>query len=730
MSENKRALKSRYVKRFEKQAQMLVTKDDILKNEVVYFDDRENIVNRMDELALRQAQDIIRERQQTAKDITENIASRMDEYNKQYKGEYSDQDTDDERIFLQKTKEQVNAIHSYLLNLTSQLKPMVTVRPKVSSIVHANIEYKRAKVKEALLDYEYNDVLNFKDTVLPQYVRQFLKYDTAVFKLVYSERQDLPDMRIETVDRGMIYVDPYAKSAKTAAWLIEKYWVTRAEARARVANGSWYINDNNINILDDEYIQPSDEETRRLFGEVGNPPDVESDDLIEIWEYWQPAGSGLDDVFAVIMGGEDGRLVRYGRNPFPYKGIPYVMKSYEQPDSGVDGTGLVEQLRPYQTVLNTFLNMRIDDVRENMISQALVPETLMGQNALDDFKDRQKFIRMDENGISQAMAEGQKVSDLIVPIPGGTVTGELLGADLPYITQLSSDISNTSAAFRGQESRPGATLGEIQELLARNQGILKPVVTQVMRAIEDLSEMMMMFFDEEDFWTEERIVTTVSSDAYNDVIAGWHEVGDNLFAREVRYDEMDVAVSVSAVDGAETQLSKTFLAQQLAFIFQTMGQHPGLIQELQKEFDFSKIFDAILNSTGLDTESLRLTPEQKRIRAQQQQQLQQQQLQQQQQFRQMAKQDQIDLMTAQAKADILKQQSKSKTDTEAQIITDTNKAEQKIVVTDEQIKSNLEATIRKLMVEGRINIDAMNHEAFLERQNEAVSVNREGNNIN
>lgn len=727
---NKRALKSRYIKQFEKQAHMLVTKDDIAKNQVTYFDDRENIVERMDELALKQAQDIIRERQLTAKTITENISTAMGDYNLQYKGIFSDATDDDERIYLQKTKENINTVHSYLLNLVGQLKPLVSVKPKITSLQHAKIEYKYAKVKEALLDYEYNDVMHFKDDILPQFIKYFLKYPSAVFKVVYSERQDLPDLRVENVDRGLVYVDPYTKSLKHAGWIVEKYWVTRAEARARVANGSWFINQKHISILDDEYTQPTDEETKRLYGEVADTSNIVPDELIEIWEYWQAAGSGYDDVFAVILGGEDGRLVRYGRNPFPFKGLPYVIKSYEQPESGVDGEGMAEQIRPYQTVLNTFLNMRIDDVRENMVSQSLIPETLLGQNALDDFETRQKFIRMDENGISQALGQGQKISDLIVKLDGGTATGELLGADLPYITKLCSDISNTSAAFRGQESRPGATLGEIQELLARNQGILKPVVTQIFRAIEELSEILDMFHDTEEFWPEDRIITTASAKAYNDVIAGWHEISDNLHAREVRYDEMDVSVSFSAINGAETQLSKTFLAQQLAFIFQTIGQNPGLIDEMQREFDFAKIFDAILESTGLDTESLRLTPEQKRLRAQEQQQQQQQQLAMQQLFRKLDKQDQIELMKAQGMLDITKEQNKIKGTTESTVITDTNKAEQKIITTDEEIRSKLNATIEGLIAKGQIDKEQMRLEASLERQNDAVSVNREGNNIN
>ena len=66
---------------------------------------------------------------------------------------------------------------------------------------------------------------------------------------------------------------------------------------------------------------------------------------------------GIDDVYAVIIGGEGGKLARYGRNPFPYKGIPYRAKSYDPHEYQPDGIGLLEQYRPVQEVVNNFLNM-------------------------------------------------------------------------------------------------------------------------------------------------------------------------------------------------------------------------------------------------------------------------------------------------------------------------------------------------------------------------------------
>ena len=233
--------------------------------------------------------------------------------------------------------------------------------------------------------------------------------------------------------------------------------------------------------------------------------------------------------------------------------------------------------------------------------------------------------------------------------------------------------------------------------------------------------------------------------------------------RSVQPDEMDVDVTINAVSGADALHSRTFIISSFEHILQAMGQIPGLAEEFREKFDFGKIFDMMLNASGLDSEQIRLSPEEKQAKQQQQQQQQQAfdakeldkqrtqmqlQLQMQGQLKKIEAelgsmkegkmiQDQTDAKMAieQASTELkiaagqVKQADKTDSDidviqakSQAQIITDNNRLSQ-------ELESKLEQIVEKVTRETASKLILMQHEAELEMQNPGVSVNRDDNNV-
>src|SRR3990167_2942356 len=221
----------------------------------------------------------------------------------------------------------------------------------------------------------------------------------------------------------------------------------------------------------------------RFYGKnVSSQFSVREDDQVEIWDYWQAPIKGIEDVYAVIIRGEGGKLARYGRNPFPYKGIPYRAKSYDPHEYQPDGIGLLEQYRPVQEVVNNFLNMRIKDVRENIISPIATAGNLITAQTQEDQRNGQKIWRLSEELLEMAKDPAFDIRKQFVELPIRTSTQELLTADLPFILGQGKETTSISDVFRGQNPQSGATLGQIQEQLSRNQGVFRPIYMNVMRA--------------------------------------------------------------------------------------------------------------------------------------------------------------------------------------------------------------------------------------------------------
>ena len=167
-----------------KKAQALVTTDNVVRvPKSVMPGDRQNLVPGMDENEKAECISIIQARFESARQTTEEIAANEDKWDKQYHAKWQDPSVDADSIFLPKTREQVQVVYSYLLLLVSQLAPIVTMTPMVTSLWASTEEYRRAKVREALTDFYMDDVWKIRDDHLPRWLKAFLKNTMAVWKV-------------------------------------------------------------------------------------------------------------------------------------------------------------------------------------------------------------------------------------------------------------------------------------------------------------------------------------------------------------------------------------------------------------------------------------------------------------------------------------------------------------------------------------------------------------------
>ena len=575
---------------------------------------------------------------------------------------------------------------------------------------------------EALVNYYLQDLWKFKDDLLPRWLKCFLKYTLAIWKVTYVENEFVPDLKIDVVDRALLYVDPTAHDIRNATWVIEKFFLNTSDVLERVEQGWWK--------LDPELVttykgagDTKDDMFKRYFGDHYQKRfSIQEDELIECYEYWQAPVKGVGSAYGVLVGGITGELACYGENPMPYKGLPYRAKAFDPDEWALDGTSVVEQYRPFQEVLNTFINYRVTDVRKNIIRPVAATGRFIDAQTQQDFADGHKIVRLSEEVLEASKDPSFDLRKHFVELPFGTSTSELLQQDLPMLLGLGKESSNVSDVLRGMAPPHQATLGQIQEQLSRNQGVFRPVYMQVMRGIEELAEIIFVYLKDPILFPVERIIQIVGKNQYADVVQGWHNVkGTDTNIRSVTPDEMDIDVTINAVSGADAMASRTLLMSSLESIFQSIGQIPELYKELSGELNFSRIVEMMLHATGQDTDALKLNPQQKQQKAQQQAQAQQS-----------AQQTQMQMAQLQIQLEAIKEQAIQKAKAEAQIAVDSNKNQGQLKLQERQAflenENMLDQISHKVSEQLRADLIRMLKEAQLEMFNN-ISVGH-GNNLN
>jgi len=724
----------------ENTTKMLITADDLDQGNQWYDGDRENIVSRMSSSARDEAVSFIEDRMQTAVTQTEAMREKMANADKQYKGEWQSTDADDdEDIFLPKTREEINAVKAYLVSFIAQLRPIIRMRPAGTRTIWSEIEqdYTRAKLNEAMFNFYWNDVWKAVDDVMPRWMLHFLKYPMAVLKIGYYETSHSADLTLEVADRAFLYIDPRANIFSESGWLIQEYFLPKSEVFNRVDRGDWHIDKNDMATI--ETLDPtamSDANLERFFGKTSTQIEtIAEDEFVQCFDYWQFPRNGLGDLYATVIGGSgnsgageglSGVLVRYGRNPFPYKGNPFVAASYN-PDDRPDGQSLAELQEPFQKVVNTFVNLRLADVRKNIRSATAVMEQMVDDQTTQDLLDGNRIIRIAEEFGERIMnTPGMKMTDFMAPFPSGTSTGELLTQDLPFMLDQGQKSAGTPDVFRGLNAQPGATLGQVQEQLTRSSGQFTPIIRQMMRMIERVAEISTSYFRSEEFYPEDRILRIIGKNDYKNLFPNWFVADQTTAYKSVTADEMDVDIVFDAVSGADAIASKTLLMTTIERIMQSVSQIPELFAVLQKDIDFTSLFKQLINVSGYDIEGILLSDKEKAQREQENQQKLQQAQQQQKQQQLEALQMQQKMKQLEGQMQIMIENAKQQAMAQKQVAVDSSRQQLQNALDKDLSELNSDLKIDEIEAKVRLEGSTDSDQAILESELNVQEMRAEG----
>lgn len=702
-----------------------------------------NMVPDMSPAQIDEVGDLIVDRFRSGQAATDAINREIEAAERQFDGLFPDQeqdqppDADDTRIFMNKTLEHCQLVHSHLDNLVSQLDPLVTFHPTPRGLSHDVDAHKRAKVKEILVN-EYFRLNRVKREFLPRWRWNYLKHPSAVARVLYDENDLEPDLRIDLIDRGLLYVDPTVRTGdlKDAAWVIERTWVSEDEYAKMVREGWW------SDRLAVPFSNPAaglydaaDPMFRRLMGnrsDLGLPYGPDRDRLIEVWYYWQSGRRGEPAAFGVMVGGLNGQLVRFGPIPFAYKAHPYCGKAYLRDPYKPDGKSLVKQYRHIQELYNTFTQIRMEDVLSGVQNQMAVFENLFGETTQKDINDDQQFVRMSGALAQQIIGSGRKLSDFFHPLGGGDSTQHLL-QDLQYLTSEGAAELHTTDAFRGENPQTNAPMGQYLEQIERAHGVFRPVYSQELALVEDIAEIVASYFGDPDFFGEERIAQVFGPSRYQDVLSDRMESDPRAGTTTVRasWDEMDVDVRVEAMDQAEHIATRTMRNASFDGFMESMRHHPELMQRMSRKVDMDRLFMQRFRDSGVDIDGLMLTEEQQQREAQQANEQRQQQM-----------REQVEAQAAQEKA-------KEGARAQREIAVDRNEAQleaqgeqgrmemdhqQQLERVVAQVSAKLGADLKTLFAEHANQLERMREEARLEREalreQQRISVQSGGADVN
>lgn len=571
-----------------------------------------NWVKRMSQTEIDNAVNLIDRRYQAADPVTVAIAEKMERLEKLYRGEFIDQShIDEEHIFLAKGREALQVVSAFLYGMLLQIPKLLEFRPAPTSLIGLNEKWRSAKLSEALTNYYFDDLWKVRHTVLRDFIKTFLKFPSAFIRTDYEASRSQPDLRFTVVDRALQRIDVNAHRIKDAKWWVETEFWERAAVEEMFKMGYW-VRPPDLPDMVPSIMQSAvnDATLRRFFGpNTGTGLNIEADEQVEVRCYRQPPRRGLDDRYAVTLGGTGGWLVAYGNSPSPYKGLPYSGDSFDRHEWQIDGHGLLEMHESLNEIINTLLNMRLDDVRQNNWSPAMVPSELVDSDTLDDIEARSKLVRGNKEVIDSIIQGGKKLADFVVPLPINSKSTEALYQDIAFALGQSDRSGHAGDVFRGQSPTKVTTAQEIQEVLSNNQGVFQPAFMSIMQTVEDMGEISNAYFRSPDFYGEERIMLATGG-RYQDVVKQWDFDQDGLRAASVTFDQMNNDVTIRATNGAEAMLARTFKAAVVKELIASIGQVEGLFPELQDRFDMVPVIIDMFRGVVSDIDQFERSPEQ------------------------------------------------------------------------------------------------------------------------
>lgn len=615
------------------------------------YDAKWNLAPRMSDEETSDVMGIIQDRYFAAKPITDDAAVKMAKWELQYQGVWQDpREEQDEHIFLAKTRQRVRIVHAFLMGLIMQMPKLLEFRPKVQTVAALKEEWQRAKLAEALVLYYMDDIWRLRVDVLPDFVKMMLKFTMGALMVSYENDPHQPDLKFNTMDRALLYFDPNTHKRRDCGWLIVKDFITRSKLDEEFQKGS-YFKPRGFNIDSAGLISgsTSDETLRRLYGaNYASSMPIQQDELVERWHLFQPPGKGGESRYACTLGGEGNNfLAAYGENPWPYKGIPVVWKSYDPHEWQADGTGMVEMETGLQVLLNTAVNARVDDWKRNLWAPHAIPEQFVNATTLQDWKERQSLVRFNQEAMDPLIEQGKSLQNYIVPLNMRADNSLQLFQDMQFFLSQGDEMGHTSQPFQGQATAKVMTASEVQEVLSRNQGVFRMPFMQIMRAVEEVGEISLQYFKDPTFFGPERILMTVGP-TLDAVVKDWQFNDGNNRAVGITPDQMDVDVTIIATNGADALLARGYKAMVGSQLMQAVGQVEGLFPEIRDKINWKEFVLDQLRAGTSDVSMYELTPEQEAQRKAERQKEQKAAMEQQQQ--QMQQQMQLQAQVEQAKA--------------------------------------------------------------------------------
>ena len=562
--------------------------------------------------AIEEVNNTIDRRYESAAPVTDAQSEKMERLERLYNGEWENKEhEDEERIFLAKGREALQVVSAFLYGMLLQVPKLLEFRPAPTTLIGLKEAWRSAKLSEALTNYHFDDLWKIRHTVLRDYTKVFLKFSTGIIRTDYFPSMTQPDLRFAVVDRALQFFDPYAHKIKECKWWIEKEFWERSAVEDMFKMGHWIRPKDLPDIVPSVMSTASNDATlRRFFGSIAiGTPSIEADELVEVRKYIQAPGRGLEHRYACQLGGTGGWLVGYGPNPSPYKGIPYSGDSFDRHEWQIDGKGLLEMHQALNEVINTLLNLRLDDVKQNIWSPSIVPEDLINDQTLDDIENRAKLVRGDKDVIASYVQLGKRLQDYVMPLPINAKSSEAVYQDIAFAMGQSDRAGHSGDVFRGQSPSKVTTAQEIHEVLSNNQGVFQPAFMSIMQVVEDMGEIANAYFRNPDFYGEERIMLATGG-RYEDVVKQWDFDSDGLRAARVSFDQMNQDVTIRATNGAEAMLARTFKAAVVKDLIASIGQVEGLFPELQDRFDLVPIIIDMFRGVVADVDSFERTPEQ------------------------------------------------------------------------------------------------------------------------
>jgi hypothetical protein len=156
----------------------------------------------------------------------------------------------------------------------------------------------------------------------------------------------------------------------------------------------------------------------------------------------------------------------------------------------------------------------------------------------------------------------------------------------------------------------------VQQQLTRAVGVFWPIARQELTMIVELGEITNTYFEDPEFFGEERIVSFTGPNKYASQVPGFVSNPQyNAHALRVMPDDMDVDVTVNVLDQAKSLANKSMRMTMIAQTLEATRHHPELAKEASQRINFTNILSLLLRDAGVPKDEVEYSPAEMKVRA-------------------------------------------------------------------------------------------------------------------